>query len=96
MIELQTGVIGLTDFARNTKEHSAELHETNRPKVLTHNGKASLVVMSVEAYEEMASAARERELDIRLRKTMKDYANGDRGQPIDEVFDELRDYLLNG
>jgi PHD/YefM family antitoxin component YafN of YafNO toxin-antitoxin module len=47
-IILSKDVMSVTDFARGTKELLADLSRHQRPRVLTQNGKAAAVVMSVE------------------------------------------------
>ena len=44
----------LTDFLRNHKEHLTRLKETKTPEVLTVNGKAEVVMLDAEIYQEMA------------------------------------------
>ncbi len=73
--------MGLTDFARNTKQHAKELAEGGRARILTQNGKASVVVLSLDAFEKMARDAEEHHMDLRLRAALESYAGGDRGTP---------------
>jgi PHD/YefM family antitoxin component YafN of YafNO toxin-antitoxin module len=87
---LQEDIVSLTDFARQTRQHIAELQAHNRPRVLTHNGKAAAVVLSVAAYEEMAQAAEERRLDLELKTAIEAYARGERGTPGPQAFEEIR------
>ena len=82
-------IVSVTDFARGTKEHLAEMAVTNRPRVLTQNGKAAAVVMPVEMYDEMAHDAYERKMDMELKATLEAYARGERGKPLNEVFADL-------
>jgi len=89
-LDLKTEIVGLTDFARNTRRHTEELTDSHRPRVLTHNGRAALVVMSVEAFQELSAEAEEHRLDLRLRKALDDYADGDRGQPAAKVLRRIR------
>jgi len=91
---LEEDIVSLTDFARQTRQHIAEIQAHNRPRVLTHNGKAAAVVLSVAAYEEMAQAAEERRLDLELKTAIEAYARGERGTPGDEVFEDLRSRLF--
>lgn len=91
---LSEDIVSVTDFARGTKEHLAELTKTNRPRVLTQNGKAAAVVLSVASYEEMAHEAEERQLDRELKAALERYAKGDRGRPLDEAFADLRRKLF--
>jgi prevent-host-death family protein len=84
-IILSKDVMSVTDFARGTKELLADLSRHQRPRVLTQNGKAAAVVMSVEAYEAMAQDAEEHRLDVQLKAAMEAYSKGERGRPLDEV-----------
>jgi len=43
----------LTDFSRNTKAHLKKLRKTGRPKLLTVNGKAEVVVQNASAYQRL-------------------------------------------
>ncbi len=89
-IDLEKGIGCLTDFARNTKSQVDELKKTNQPRVLTQNGEAAAVVLSVNAYEELAQLAYEREMDIRLAAALNEYASGDRGTDAETVFERVR------
>jgi PHD/YefM family antitoxin component YafN of YafNO toxin-antitoxin module len=89
-IDLKEDVVSLTDFARNTKEHAKELAKGGRARILTQNGKASVVVLSLDAFEQMAHEAEEYRLDLRLRSALEAYANGDQGTPIGTAMNQLR------
>ena len=52
MINLKN-IQSLTSFKRNTTESVEQLRQTKSPLVLTVNGKAELVVIGAEEYEEM-------------------------------------------
>jgi hypothetical protein len=43
----------LTDFTRNTKAHLEALKRTGRPRMLTVNGKAEVVVQNATAYQQL-------------------------------------------
>ena len=85
---LAEDIVSVTDFARGTKEHLAEMSKTQRPRVLTQNGKAAAV--PVDMFDEMAQKCYEREMDMKLKTAQGAYAKGDLGRPLDEVFGELR------
>lgn len=87
---LDQDIVSLTDFARNTREHTAAIKKHDRPSVLTHNGKAAAVVLSVAAYEELAYAAEEHRMDIQLREAIEAYARGERGTPGPQAFEQIR------
>ena len=89
-IDLEKGIGSLTEFARNTRAQVDELKETNQPRVLTQNGEAAAVVLSVRAYEELTQLAYEREMDMRLAAALDDYAAGERGTDAEEVFDRFQ------
>lgn len=88
---LSEDIVSVTDFARGTKEHLAELTKTNRPRVLTQNGKAAAVVLSVASYEEMAHEAEEQRLDMELKAAIEAYDRGERGTPGPLAFRRLRE-----
>lgn len=52
MINLKS-IQSLTDFKRNTNESIRELRNSHSPMVLTVNGRAELVVMDAEAYQDL-------------------------------------------
>ena len=87
---LEQDIVSLTDFARQTRKHTAELKKHGRPRVLTHNGRASAVVLSVESYEKLLHDAEEHRLDLRLQKALNDYAGGKRGTAAAKVFQNIR------
>ncbi len=43
----------LSDFVRNPKAHVARLKETRTPEVLTINGRAEVVLLDTETYENL-------------------------------------------
>lgn len=83
-------MVSLTDFARNTKQHAEELALGGRARILTQNGKASVVVLSLDAFEKLSQDADEYRMDLRLRAAVENYAAGDRGMPAKTVMDKLR------
>lgn len=89
-IDLKEDVVSLTDFARNTKQHAEELALGGRARILTQNGKASVVVLSLDAFEKMAGDADEYRMDLRLRDAIESYAAGERGIPVKTVMGRLR------
>lgn len=46
-------IYSLSDFVRNPKLHVARLKETRTPEVLTVNGRAEVVLLDTETYENM-------------------------------------------
>jgi PHD/YefM family antitoxin component YafN of YafNO toxin-antitoxin module len=89
-IDLKEDMVSLTNFARNTKQHALELTQGGRARILTQNGKASVVVLSVDAFEQMAHDAEEYRMDLRLRAALESYAAGEPGAPAATVMGGLR------
>lgn len=89
-MDLKQDVVSLTDFARNTKQHAEELALGGRARILTQNGKASVVVLSLDAFEKMAQDAEEYRMDLRLREAVESYAKGDQGTQAKSVMGRLR------
>ncbi len=89
-MDLKEDVVSLTDFARNTKKHAEELALGGRARILTQNGKASVVVLSLDAFEKLARDAEDYRMDLRLRVAMESYAKGERGAIAKTVMDRLR------
>jgi len=89
-IELKEDVVSLTDFARNTRQHAEELALGGRARILTQNGKAAAVVLSLDAFEKMAWEAEEYRMDLRLRKAVESYAAGNLGAPAKKVIGRIR------
>jgi PHD/YefM family antitoxin component YafN of YafNO toxin-antitoxin module len=89
-LNLNEDVVSLTDFARNTKRHAEELSRGERMRILTQNGKASVVVLSLEAFDKLSRDAEEYRMDLRLREAVEKYAAGERGAKAGTVIGKLR------
>lgn len=87
---LEQDIVSLTDFARQTRKHTTELKKHGRPRVLTHNGRASAIVLSVATYERLLHDAEEHRLDLRLREALNDYAKGRRGTMAANALQAIR------
>jgi prevent-host-death family protein len=74
----------ITDL-RNTTEISELCHARREPIFITKNGYGDLVVMSIEAYEEMTDTAR---TDAAISEAEKEYA-------ADGVLLDARDALAS-
>ena len=60
-------------------------------RVLTHDGNAALVMLSVGAFDKLMHDAEEHRLDVRLKAAVEAYAAGERGIPLDEAFTQIRE-----
>ena len=56
MLETQN-IYPLSDFQRNAKGFISQLKESQKPIVLTVNGKASLVIQDPESYQKLLEAS---------------------------------------
>jgi PHD/YefM family antitoxin component YafN of YafNO toxin-antitoxin module len=88
---LKEDIISLTDFARNTRKHTQALKRTSRPRILTHNGRASAVMLSVEHFQALSDAAEEYEADMRLKAALEALDRGEPGIPAEVAFRQLRE-----
>ena len=75
----------ITDL-RNTTEISEICHAKKEPLFITKNGYGDLVVMSIEAYEELTSRF---ELYNQLKEGMDDIASGNT-RPFSEAMADIR------
>lgn len=89
-IDLKEDVVSLTDFARNTRQHAEELARGGRARILTQNGKAAVVVLSLDAFEKLSGEAEEYRMDLRLRAAVESYAKGSRGADLKTVMGRQR------
>jgi len=76
----------ITDL-RNTNEISILCHEKNEPVFITKNGYGDLVVMSIDAYERLASI---NEIDNSILKAESQYKSDGISYDAKTVFAELR------
>jgi len=77
----------VTDLKRKTKEILSQVHRTNRPGVLTVNGRADAVLMDTKTYEKHLKAANMASL---LARGEEDIAAG-RTRPVRSFLKEFKD-----
>lgn len=82
-------IYSLTDFQRNVKAHLRAIKKTGRPRVLTVNGKAELVVQDARAYQKLLDILAQAEAIEGIRRGLASMKRG-AGQPADEVFEVIR------
>lgn len=87
MINLKS-IQSLTDFKRNTTEHLKQLRESGRPLVLTVNGKAELVVLDAESYQEFIDKIEYAESVRDIRAGIESFERGD-GMNAEKAFAEF-------
>jgi prevent-host-death family protein len=77
----------VSDLGTNLSEITKVVHETDEPVFLTNNGYGDMVVMSMEAWEEMNF---ENEIYQKLLEAQAEARSNPRRLSHDEVFDPLR------
>lgn len=66
----------LTDFRQNAKDHLDRLAESGGVEVLTVNGEAKGVVMSPQAFDELAEKAHQAEITAKIKRGMEEIEAG--------------------
>ena len=74
------------ELRNNYNEISSFCHTYPEPVFITKNGKGDLAVMSIEAYERMASCF---ELYKQIKEGLDDIANGNT-RPFSEAMSDIR------
>lgn len=82
----------VSDLRNNFADISRTVHETQKPVFLTKNGFGDMVVLSMEAYENMRL---ESEIYIKLRDAEREDENGGKRYTPEEVFTEVES-VING
>lgn len=77
----------LTDFKRKSAELLDELESSDRPHLLTVDGRPKAIVMGVEAFERMAALADQRDAIDGIRRGLDDIKAGRTMSP--EEFERL-------
>jgi len=89
MLDLNRDIHPLSDFKRNTPKYLEQLRETGDPMVLTINGRAALVVMDTESYQEILDRLAYAEELAAIRKGIEEFDRGE-GRPARKALEELR------
>ena len=89
MLDLERDIHPLSDFKRNTPKYLEQLRETGDPMVLTINGRAALVVMDTESYQEILDRLAYAEGLAAIRKGVEEFDRGE-GRPARKALEELR------
>jgi prevent-host-death family protein len=79
----------LTEFQRNAKGFAERAKETQKPLVLTVNGKAELVLQDARSYQELLDRLEYLEMLVGIRTSLEEFARGE-GIPAGEAFALLR------
>ncbi len=86
----------LSDFVRNPKAHVARLKETRTPAVLTVNGRAEVVLLDTETYENIMEQLSHLQAVSALRAHMAQARkNAPPQEPITEAEIERRQAVMD-
>jgi prevent-host-death family protein len=66
----------LTDFQRNAKDFIAQLQESQKPIVLTVNGKAAVVIQDAAAYQELLDRLELERSASAIRQSLQEAKDG--------------------
>lgn len=81
-------ICSLSDFQRNAKSHLVALKKSRRPKVLTINGAAEVVVQDAAAYQELLTLADRARTDEAIRRGIAEFHAG-KGRPLKAAMKDL-------
>lgn len=83
-------VFSLSHFQRNTKKHLQRLKRNRRPEILTVKGKAEIVVICADAFEQMQGKLSYWDTVEKLRAGIKEADDG-KTIPAGKVFADMAD-----
>lgn len=89
MIDITQDIQPLTTFRNNSVEFIKQLKETNRPIILTVNGKPEAVLQNPAEYQRLLDLAAAADAHEGIRQGLADLVAG-RTRPAREAFDEFR------
>jgi prevent-host-death family protein len=89
MLDITKDIQSLTTFRRKSGEFLKQLKKSQRPVVLTVNGKAEAVVQDARAYQHLLDMAARTNVLEAIRQGLDDVAKG-RTRGARDVFDEIR------
>ena len=85
MINVSQDIQSMTTFKRNSVGLVKRMRKTGRPLVLTVKGKAEVVVMEAQAWQQMSDCV---ETVESVRRGLAQAKKG-LGRSVDDVFDDL-------
>ncbi len=89
MLNIATDIQSLTAFRRSSGDMMRHLRKSQRPLVLTVNGKAAAVVQDAHAYQRLLDIAARAEAAEGIRQGLADAREG-RTRPAREFFNEFK------
>lgn len=89
---ITSDIYPVSDFNRKPAEHIKRLQETRKPEILTVNGKAVVVLVDPESYDQPTHNAELVRTLEQFARANAEYQNG-KSQPLHEAFTELKEEL---
>lgn len=87
-MKLTRDIQSLSVFKRDTAKFMRQLKKTKEPIVLTVNGKAAMVVLDAESYEDFLREKDRQKMIAAVNRGIEDMKAG-RTRPAEEFFDEF-------
>lgn len=82
-------IYSLSSFQRNAKEHITRMKKKRRPMVLTINGKAEMVGIDVQSFQELAEYIDQLEAIEGIKRGLESKQRGE-GITLEEFDKEMR------
>ena len=89
MIDITQDIQPLTTFRNNSVEFIQQLKATQRPIILTVNGKPEAVLQDPAAYQRLLDLAAEADAHEGIRQALEQQSQG-KGRPAADFFEEMR------
>ena len=87
--DISKDIHSLTDFKRRSADYLQQLKNTQRPMVLTVNGKAEVVIQDAESYQKLLELIDKLEAIEGIQRGLEEMAAG-QGRPVEAFFAELK------
>jgi prevent-host-death family protein len=88
MLDITKDIQSLTTFRRRSSDFLKQLKKSQRPVVLTVNGKAAAIVQDAKAYQRLLDLAARADEEEGIRRGLEDVKKG-RTRPVREFFAEF-------
>lgn len=79
----------LTDFLRNHRTHVDRIKESHIPEILTVNGKAEVVVLDFESFQEIVAKLNQVETIEAIKEGIAAAKHGEM-KPAEQIFEEMK------
>ena len=87
-----TDITSFTEHRQHLRDHLKQVRETGRPLYITTNGKTEAIVLSPEAFDELADKAELSESLVMIDRSIEDIRNA-RTRPAKPALKKIADQL---